>query len=90
VALQKLDDASVMRVLTFVIAETLPAQSDTVEMLGTHLSVDMNEVWTPDQTFFDLFRDKQAINAMVKEVAGKNAAEGNITATAKVQKGIIW
>ncbi len=89
VALLKLDDANVMRILTFVIAETLPAQNDTVEMLGNHLSVDINEVWTPDQTFFDLFRDKEAINAMVKEVAGKNAAEGNITATAKVQKSII-
>jgi ParB family chromosome partitioning protein len=87
--LLKLDDASVMRILTFVIAETLASQSDTVEMLGAQLSVNMNEVWTPDQTFFDLFRDKQAINAMVKEVAGKNAAESNITATAKVQKGII-
>ena len=87
--LLKLDDASVMRILTFVIAETLPAQCNTLEMLGNHLSVDMSEVWTPDQTFFDLFRDKEAINSMVKEVAGKNAAEGNITATAKVQKSII-
>ena len=34
-------------------------------------------------------RDKEAINAMVKEVAGKNAADGNVTETAKVQKQII-
>lgn len=87
--LLKLEDATVMRILTLVVAETLPAQSDTVEMLGNHLSVDMSAVWTPEQTFFDLFRDKEAINAMVKEVAGKNAAEANTAATAKVQKAIV-
>lgn len=60
-----------------------------VEVLGKLLAVDMASVWSPDETFLDLLRDKEAINAMLGEVAGKSVAEGNITATAKVQKKII-
>ncbi|MEL6486417.1 MAG: hypothetical protein AAFQ13_04640 [Pseudomonadota bacterium] len=43
----------------------------------------------PDDAFFDLLRDKQVINAMLAETAGEDVAKGNLTATAKVQKGII-
>lgn len=84
-----LDDASVNAILTFVVAETLPAGSANVEILGDHLSVDMAEHWQPDQTFFDLLRDKEAINSMLKQVGSKAIAGGNITSTAKVQKKII-
>ena len=92
--LLKLDDETVTRILTFVVAETLPCGSAMVEVLGNTLSVDMADHWKPDDTatlsvFFDLLRDKEAINAMVREVAGKNAADGNVTETAKVQKQII-
>ena len=44
---------------------------------------------SPDAAFFDLLRDKAAINAMLREVAGKGVADANVAATAKVQKGII-
>ncbi|WP_346894798.1 ParB/RepB/Spo0J family partition protein [uncultured Roseibium sp.] len=87
--LLKLDDAAVMRILTFVAAETLPAGSAMVEVLGVLLKVDMKTVWQPDDTFFDLFKDKEAINAAVKVCAGKNAAKAHVTATAKVQKDVI-
>ena len=87
--LLELDDASVSRVLTFVVAETLPCGSALVEILGKVLDVDMADHWQPDQTFFDLFRDKEAINACVKQAAGKNAAEAHISSTAKVQKSIL-
>jgi len=60
-----------------------------VDAVGSKLNVDMADHWQPDDVFFDLLRDKEAINGMVKQVAGKNAADGNITATAKVQKKII-
>ena len=85
-----LPDSDVLRILAFVMAETLEAGTGTVEELGQMLSVDMADYWTPDDdTFFELLRDKQVINAMVGELAGKQAADANLTATAKVQKGIL-
>jgi len=84
-----LGDDEVMRVLTFVVAETLSCGTAIVDVLGKLLGASMKESWSPDQTFFDLLRDKQAINAMVCEVAGKNTADAHITETAKLQKKII-
>ncbi len=84
-----LSDEEVTTVLTFVVAETLPCGSSLVEMLGNLLSVEMKDHWQPDQTFFDLLRDKQAINAVVKQVAGKTTADAHISSTAKVQKQVI-
>ena len=84
-----LSDEEVMRVLAFIVAETLSCGTAMVDVLGKLLGVSMKECWKPDQTFFDLLRDKQTINAIVSEVAGKNAADANIAATAKVQKQII-
>ncbi|MCP4185521.1 MAG: ParB/RepB/Spo0J family partition protein [Hyphomicrobiales bacterium] len=90
----ELDDVNVTRILTFVVAETLPAGSAMVEVLGNLLNVDMADHWqvneTPTQSvFLDLHRDKEAINAMLKHIGGKHVADGNISATAKVQKKII-
>lgn len=85
----KLNDESIIRILTFVVAETLPAGSTMVESLGNLLSVDMGEFWQVDDTFLDLHRDKEAINSMLKHIGGKRVADGNISATAKVQKKII-
>ena len=87
--LMKLSDDDVMRVLTFVMAETLQSGTGVVEALGTHLNVDMADYWEPDDTFFDLLRDKAAINAMVRHIGGKRVADANVTATTKVQKKII-
>ena len=87
--LLKLSDAEVARVLTFAMAETLEAGTAVVEALGNHLTVDMSETWEPDDTFFALLWDKAVINAMVKQVAGKRVADGNVAATGKVQKQIV-
>ena len=89
-----LGDEAVTRILTFVIAETLPSGGALVEILGNMLAVDMAEYWqlvdaSTQSVFFDLLRDKQAINTMLEHIGGKVVAEGNITATAKVQKQII-
>ncbi len=83
------DDASVMRVLTYVMAKTLEAHTGTVETLGFLLSTDMRGWWMPDEAFFDLLRDKEAINAMLREVAGGITADAHVASTAKVQKKII-
>lgn len=84
-----LSDEQVSRVLAFVMAETLESGTAVVEALGNHLQVEMAETWEPDAAFFDLLKDKTVINAMVKQVAGKRVADGNVTATGKVQKQII-
>lgn len=84
-----LPDKDVLRVLTFVMAETLQAHTAEVEVLGHMLKVDMDDWWTPDDTFFDLLRDKPMINAMLAEIAGIKTAAGNITATAKAQKSVM-
>lgn len=87
--LLELDDEAVMRILIFLIAETLSNSSAMVELLGDMLNVDMMEVWKPDQIFFDLLRDKAAINGMLKHIGSKSVADSNLTSTTKVQKGII-
>ncbi|MEO0383195.1 MAG: ParB/RepB/Spo0J family partition protein [Pseudomonadota bacterium] len=87
--LVKLDDKQLMHVFTFVIAETLSCGSGLVEALGKKLETDMSAYWSPDETFFDLLRDKEAVNAVVKEVAGKATADAHIASTAKVQKSVI-
>lgn len=84
-----LSDDEVMTIQTFVVAETQPSGSAMVEVLGDMLNVDMAQSWSPDQTFFDLLRDKPAINAVLKQVAGKITADAHISSTAKVQKKII-
>ena len=58
-------------------------------MLGFLLAVDMDQWWTPDDAFFELLRDKPAINAMLAEIAGKQTARIHLTETAKVQKDAI-
>ena len=84
-----LTDAEVMEVLATVMAETLAAGSLMVEALGNHLAVDMAQYWQPDEVFFEVLRDKQAINALLGEVAGRRVADRNLTATMKIQKGLI-
>jgi ParB family chromosome partitioning protein len=84
-----LNDADVMAVLTFVVAETLPSGSSMVEALGTMFNADMADHWSVDEIFLDLLRDKEAINACLKEVAGKATADAHLSSTAKVQKKVI-
>ena len=45
--------------------------------------------YTPDEAFFDLVRSKLVAGAMLAEIGGKAVADANVSATAKVQKGII-
>lgn len=84
-----LSDADVMVVLTFAFAETLPSGSSMVEALGAMFKTDMADHWSVDETFLGLLRDKEAINACLKEVAGKASADAHLSSTAKVQKKII-
>ena len=87
--LLKLEDGDVLRILTFVAAEWLMVETPLVEVLGVMFKIDMQDHWQPDDAFFDLFKDKEAINAMLSEVGGEDVAKGNLTATAKTQKQIV-
>jgi ParB family chromosome partitioning protein len=84
-----LSDEDVLRILAVVMGETLEAGSAVVEAVGVHLKLDMSGVWQPDDAFFDLIRDRQVINAMVADVAGKVTADGNVAEKVKTQKQII-
>lgn len=87
--LMTLTDEDMSRILTFVVMETLAAGTSMVEALGKMLGTDMADHWTPDETFFDLLRDKQAVGAMLREIGGKATADANVASTAKVQKKIV-
>lgn len=88
-SLLHMEDKTVLRILAFVKAETLAAHSGTVEALGALFSTDMRTWWKPDATFLDLLRDKEAINAMLREVAGDMTADAHTASTSMVQKKII-
>ena len=89
VRLLALPDGDVLRVLALVMGESLEAGSAVVEALGVHLKVEMGIAWQPDDAFFDLIRDRQVVNAMLAEVAGKPVADGNVAEKLKTQKQII-
>ncbi|HWL46349.1 MAG TPA: ParB/RepB/Spo0J family partition protein [Sphingomonadaceae bacterium] len=84
-----LSDADVLAIIAIVMGETMEAGSAVVEAVGNYLAVDMASLWTPDDAFFDLIRDRQVVNAMLREIGGKKVADGNITEKVKTQKGII-
>lgn len=84
-----LSDAQVMDVMALAMAETLAADTPIVEAVGNQLEVNMIKYWQPEPAFFDLIREKPTINAILKEIGGKSAADGNVSATGKAQKAII-
>lgn len=83
------DDDTVLRILACLMAETLEAHTPLIETLGVLIGTDMGQWWSPEPLFFDLLRDKAAINAMLREVAGPNTADAHLASTAKLQKKII-
>lgn len=87
--LQSLSDEDVTRILTFLMAESLSVNSPLIDTLGQTLETDMVQHWTPEPTFFELIRDKKALNAMIAECAGSTVAKANLTETAKTQRTIL-
>ena len=79
----------VMEVLAFTMAQTLEAGGPVVEAVLHVYETDLSAYWKPDAAFFDLLRDKRAINAMVADIGSKSLAESCASDTAKVQKAII-
>ncbi len=87
--LLSLPDADVLALAAVVMGEALAAGSAEAEAAGLCLKVDMGAFWSPDQVFFDLIRDREAINAMLAEVGGKKVADGNVGEKIKTQKAIL-
>jgi ParB family chromosome partitioning protein len=75
--------------LAVVMGETLDARSDLVDALGMQLGIDMAEVWRADAALLDGIRDREVIDAMLAEVAGKEIAEANSKETGKIKRQII-
>lgn len=84
-----LDEAQVLEVAAVVMGETLAAGSVEVEAAGDYVAVDMGAYWTPDEAFFDGIRDRESINAMLREVGDKKVADGNVTEKVSTQKTIL-
>jgi len=84
-----LDDATVMAILSVAMGETLDARCDLVDALGVQLGIDMAQVWQADDALLDSLRDREVIDAMLAEVAGKDIAEANAKETGKTKKQII-
>lgn len=88
-ALLAMCDEEVEEVLAFTMANTLAGGGPLVEAVAHVTGTDMAAYWKPDPAFFDVLRDKRAINAMVAEIASPSTAESCLTDTAAVQKEII-
>ena len=76
-------------VLAFAMAETLEAGGPVVEAVLHVCETDLSACWKPEPAFFDLCRDKRAINAMVADIGSGSLAATCVTDTAKVQKTLI-
>ena len=88
-ALLAMSDAEVGEVLAFTMAETLEAGGPVVEAVLHVCETDLSACWKPEPAFFDLCRDKRAINAMVADIGSDALAATCVTDTAKVQKALI-
>ena len=84
-----LSDDEVLFLIALVMGEALESGSAVVEALGFHLGVDMSKLWTADDAFFGLLRDRELLGAMVGELAGKDAAAANAGEKAAALKAII-
>ncbi len=87
--LQSLSDGEVLKVLIEIMAETLALGSRIVDTLGALLAADCCDAWSPDDTFFDLVRDRELTGALLAEVIGEAAARSYLTDTGTKKKEII-
>lgn len=87
--LMTLPDEAMLAILAIVMGETLEAGSALIELLGRELDVSMAEVWQPDDALLDLLRDREVLDAVLAEVAGKTVANANASATGKVKRRIV-
>ena len=88
-ALLAMSDEEVLQVLASVMARTLEAGNGIVEAVLHVCGTDLSEAWKPDDVFFDLTKDKRAINAMIADIATASLADSCRTETGKAQKQVL-
>jgi|TARA_R100000365_G_C2745164_1_gene73950 ParB family chromosome partitioning protein len=84
-----LSDEEVLHVLAVAMGETLQAGSPAVEAAAHVTDTDFAALWSPDEAFFYLLRDKRVINEVVAEIASPSTARSVLTDTGKAQKSVI-
>lgn len=82
-------DTDVLSLLALVVAETLAMGTGMIDVLGQTLKVDVGASWQPDELFFDLAKDREAVGAMLEEVIGQPAARPYITENGSKKKAIF-
>ncbi|MBF16942.1 MAG: partitioning protein [Hirschia sp.] len=87
--LLSLSDADVLHILAVAMGETLMSGSHAVEAAAHVTGTDFAALWSPDEAFFDLLRDKRVINQMVADIASPSTARAVLTDTAKAQKTVV-
>ena len=87
--LMALEDEEVLGTLAVVMSETLEPGSTLIELLGRELDVAMASVWQVEDGLLDIIRDREVMGLILADVAGRDVAEANAKATAKVQRGIV-
>jgi len=87
--LARLSEANLARVAAFVMAETLAVGSALVDTVGAGAGLKPRDHWSPDETFYGLLRDRDAVNGMLAEVAGKKLADKSLTTKVKDQKAML-
>lgn len=85
----ELPDPAVMEVVSVVMGETLAAGGAAVEVVGTEIGIDMADWWQADDALFGLIRDREVLDCIVAEVAGKTIASANAGEKSKTLKRII-
>lgn len=87
--LARLSEANLARVAAFVMAETLAVGSPVVDTVGVGAGIKPRDQWSPDETFYALLRDRDAVNGMLAEVANKKLADKCLTTKLKDQKAML-
>jgi ParB family chromosome partitioning protein len=87
--LARLSEANLARVAAFVMAETLSVGSAVVDTVGVGAGLKPRDQWSPDETFYALLRDRDAVNGMLAEVANKKLADKSLTTKLKDQKAML-
>jgi ParB family chromosome partitioning protein len=89
VRLIELPDPQVLDILAIVMAETLEAGSQLIELLGPLVGTDMSKVWQADDALLDLIRDREVLGHVLADVAGAQVSNANEAETGKVKRRII-
>ncbi len=88
-ALLALSDEEVEEIMIITMADRIACGSPIVEAFAHVLGTDMSTYWKPDPAFFEILRDKRAINAMIADIATPSLAEACLTDTAREQKQVL-